>query len=352
MNKVSPERESEVFQHALIVNNWHKTFTDLKDKKILFTSEPSEINIAEMLKENDKGKILSIEKEDKIYLNPSKGYDFILSHGSSITAYDESIEKIHTLKGSVFFTCHCLVRLKTDDYDPICELTANYFTRAKATAEKSNVFHYVDIDEESKQTIESEYKKQYHVEREKFLLDHVKDTSLLIIDGPLIGRMLSSRTIRLARELLDRDIITIYVTKNSDSLMIANEISHGNYNSDLDWANENLDLGHRSSFFKYKDQSGGHTEIFCYLKSFDNVSPLRVSFLPELFSKDEKLVSRLMEVLYYLVLNQGTPNDPQIRFISIAEFYAKDILKVANPYGKMIQMGLVPTVNQSRWGRA
>ena len=58
-----------------------------------------------------------------------------------------------------------------------------------------------------------------------------------------------------------------------------------------------------------------------------------------------------MDLIYYLVIDQGTPKDPQLRLISVAEKYAKAIIKFANPYGKMQSIGLVPTINQSRWGR-
>ena len=81
--------------------------------------------------------------------------------------------------------------------------------------------------------------------------------------------------------------------------MLVNSLKDsGKYNSDLDWADENLEPGSRSSFIKYKDQSGGHTEIFCYLKSFDNVSPLRISFMEEiLIDKGEELVNSIMNLL-------------------------------------------------------
>ena len=79
------------------------------------------------------------------------------------------------------------------------------------------------------------------------------------------------------------------------------------------------------------------------------MSPLRVSFISDLL-EDRDFINQIMEMLYYLVLDQGTPKDPQIRLISVAEMFAKDILKVSNPYGKVLQLGLVPTINQSRWG--
>jgi len=340
------------FERALIVNNYHKTFEDLKRNKIVFNNEPTDTILIDKIINNPKSKITSLEEKGSYKLNCQEGEDFVKSYHASINAYDESIQKISTLKGIVYFTCHCLIQMTDNDFDPICELTANYLTRAKSVAESSEVFHYVKVDDEI-ESVEAVYKKQYHKERANLLLKHVPYNSFLIIDGPLVGSMLSSRTRRMAMDLLEKDIITVFVVKNSDSLMLANSLEPGNYNSDLDWADQNLTAGSRSSFIKYKEKpTGGHSEIFCYLKSFDNVSPLRISFMEEILTKDETLIKSLMDAIYFLVLDQGTPKDPQIRLISVAEMFAKEILKVSNPYGKLINIGLVPTINQSRWGRA
>ena len=173
------KKESKPFKKALIVSNYHKTIRDLKNKNIIFTSEPYESSISDSLRENENAKVQVLEKSDSVYLDPNKGFDFVNSYSSSLLAYDESIQKIQTLKGTVYFTCHCIIGLESDDYDPICELTANYFTRAKATTDKSAVFHYVDIDDKN-QSIESVYKKQYHKERKALLLDHIPNNSILI----------------------------------------------------------------------------------------------------------------------------------------------------------------------------
>ena len=47
-----------------------------------------------------------------------------------------------------------------------------------------------------------------------------------------------------------------------------------------------------------KDLEGGHSEIFCYLKSFDKVSPLRISFMEEiLVEKGSELVNNIMDLI-------------------------------------------------------
>jgi len=339
------------FERALIVNNYHKTFEDLKRNKIMFNREPVDSSMIDKILNNPKSKITSLENIGPQILDAQEGANFVKSYYSSISAYDESIQKIHTLKGTVYFTCHCIIQMTDIDFDPICELTANYFTRARSVAESSDVFHYVKVEEEI-ESMEAVYKQQYHEERANLILNYIPNKSILIIDGPLVGSMLTSRTRRMAMKLLERDIITIFVVKNSDSLMLANELAPGKYNSDLDWADQNLRPGSRSSFIKYKDQSGGHSEVFCYLKSFDNVSPLRISFLEEILIRNDSFIKEIMNMIFYLVLDQGTPKDPQIRLITVAEMFAKELLKLSNPYGKLINLGLVPTINQSRWGKA
>lgn len=340
--------EDLIFKRALIVKKWDDTFRDLSNKKIIFTKEPSDFKIVEKIRDNKDAKISVLEKQNAILLDPENGNDTIKSY--QIAAYDESIQNIQTLKGTVYFTCHCIIQLDDNDYYPICELTANYFTRVKSSVNKSDVFHFVDYLDQSS-SIESEYKKIYHDERKSLLQEHVNKNSILIVDGPLIGRMLSSRTIKMVRKLEEVGILSIFVTKNSDSMMLTNSVAPGQYNSDLDWADGNLKAGQRSPFIMYKDQHAGHSEVFCYLKTFEYVSPLRISFFPEYLNKYQDLIISIMDMIYYLVLDQGTPKDPQVRMIHIAELYAKEIMKVANPYGKMIRMGLVPTINQSRFGR-
>jgi hypothetical protein len=124
----------------------------------------------------------------------------------------------------------------------------------------------------------------------------------------------------------------------------------------LHWASDNLEAGQRSYILKYVDKSPDgtkrHSEVFTYIKSFQYVSPLRISIETEQFLKFRNLFIEAMDMIYYLVLDHGEQRNPQVRLIAIAEYYAKDIIKIANPFGRVIGMGLVPSVNQSRFGRS
>ena len=55
-----------------------------------------------------------------------------------------------------------------------------------------------------------------------------------------------------------------------------------------------------------------------------------------------------MNMIYYLMLVQGNPMNPQVRPIAIAEIYARSTLTVLNFTKTMGQLGITPTMNQSR----
>lgn len=57
-----------------------------------------------------------------------------------------------------------------------------------------------------------------------------------------------------------------------------------------------------------------------------------------------------MNLIYYLLLAQGNPKNPQIRPIAIAEAYARATLKLIDLNQLLRRFGLVPTINQERFG--
>ncbi|MBT5462068.1 MAG: DNA double-strand break repair nuclease NurA [Candidatus Marinimicrobia bacterium] len=341
-------KDKTPLKSALIVNpNWNKTIGELKKKRVLFISEPVEGKTNISLPPDDGKKIQILEKDSISHdLNAHNGKDVALSY--QLEAYDESYYKYAALSGAAYFTCHTLVRLDSDDYVSMCELTANYITRSEEVVGDSEVFSLASADSSTG----AKFNENYSEERKNFLKTNVSDNTILIIDGPLIGNQLSSRTIRLVKDLKERNVATFFVTKNSDSMLLSNEIAPKKYHSDLDWASKNLPSGHRSSFIKYKDLNAGHTEIFCYLKTYAYASPLRISFYPTIYNENKDLVKEVMDMLYFLILDDGNQNNPQVRLIRIAELFAKDIIKIANPDRQVRMSGLIPTVNQSRFGRS
>ena len=58
----------------------------------------------------------------------------------------------------------------------------------------------------------------------------------------------------------------------------------------------------------------------------------------------------LMDLVYFLLLVQGDLKNPQIRSISIAEKYARSTLKLIDINKMMKNSGMMPTMNQERFG--
>ena len=58
----------------------------------------------------------------------------------------------------------------------------------------------------------------------------------------------------------------------------------------------------------------------------------------------------LMDMIYYLILAQGDYKNPQARSIAIAEKFARESLKLFNLRLLMKQIGLIATINESRFG--
>ena len=57
-----------------------------------------------------------------------------------------------------------------------------------------------------------------------------------------------------------------------------------------------------------------------------------------------------MNLIYYLLLVQGYLQNPQIRPIAVAEKYARAILKMTDIDKLVRDSGLIPTMNQERFG--
>ena len=293
----------------------------------------------------DNGEIITNIEEIKSYtLNAKKGQK--LSRGEIIiSAYDESINKFSSLEGEAVLISHSQVIHRTYDYIPSNYLTFYFYTRSKNYAQKSRYIKY------SKEP-EIESKKDYAIDRTLFIENNTPNNAIMFIDWPLIGKQMSSYTIELNNNLLKKNVVPIFFIKNSSSDLVTSHIKEikNEYNSDMHWAFNFLKVGQRTNFFKYVDKYNKQNgKIFCYLKTF-NVSPQRVEFHINTFKKYQDLLSDLMDLIYYLQLVQGDPKDPQLRTIKIAEKYARETLKLINLTSLMRRAGIVPTINQERFG--
>ena len=289
------------------------------------------------------GNIKLIEDLQSVNLDPINGQNIASEYLYS--AYDESKFKYSALEGCAYFTSHTIVTTNKKEYIPVTYLSFYFYTRSKDITHLSPYFRYAEDPE-----IASNY--DYLEDRGSIITNWIQDNSIALIDGPLIGGNLSSYTISLVDQLHKKNVIPIFCVKNSDSNLLTNYIPQlkSKFNSDMHWSYNFLKVGQRTSCVLYIDEHNPrNAKVFCYLKAF-NVSPQRIEFHVDTFSSYKDKINDILNMVYYLILVQGDRKNPQVRPIAIAEKYSREVLKATNSYYLIKSSGLVPTMNQERFG--
>ena len=80
-----------------------------------------------------------------------------------------------------------------------------------------------------------------------------------------------------------------------------------------------------------------------------NVSPQRVEFDINTYLKFPNETTNLFDLIYYMILAQGDIKNPQLRPIAIAEKFARATLRLIDLGKIMRSIGLIPTMNESRF---
>lgn len=277
-------------------------------------------------------------------LDPQRG-SRLAQMGLPITAYDESIAKFVSLEGTAYATSHSLILLGPDSYVPVDYLTFYFYTRSEELVKRSK---YIRLSDDP----EMDSKRDYIRDRIRFLERMVPDNSILLIDGPLIGGDVYTIMMRSIEAFHQKGIIPVFFVKNSASNLVTDNIEalRKKYNSDLHWSFKFLQRGERTNFFTYRDKvNPRNAKAFCYLKAFD-LSPQRVEFHMDTYSRNPPLMDDLMELVYYLLIVQGNAQNPQVRPIAVAEKYARETLGLVNVLSLMKEAGIIPTMNQIRFG--
>ena len=336
---------NEGLNRLVISPEFYEIAKDLKKNNInLPKSSPHEYT-------NDyqtQGKVSCLDTKITNYkLNPNNGSK--KAKIGEIVAYDESIQKFQCLEGSAYYVCHSIVLMsdKSPRYVPASYVTFNFYTTAEQVAQNTKL-------KMCEKNIEREFNKDTEIDKIDFLVENVPAGSILLIDGPLIAGDYYTYMIDKIDNFIAKGIIPIFFVKNSSSNLVIENIPElrAKYNSDLHWSFKELDEGERSSFFRFTDlHAPKNSKMFCYLKGFRKASPQRVEFHVPTFANLEsnKQLDDIMDLIYYLVLAQGNPNDPQVRPIAIAEMFAKESLKVLNIM-KMLERSswMQATMNQAR----
>lgn len=336
---------AKILNQVLLHPNFKKTIIEIsKIKEIRFDPNPikEKFDFETLNSQGNNGVIKVLDDGKHQQLDAEKGSK--IAHGGyGISAYDESFNNYFSLAGSGLLTSHSLLIHGESDYISSNNLTFYFYTRSDDISKQSKyIKKSVDTDNDSR--------RDYAEDRANFILDATPDNSILFIDGPLIGGVSNIINVKMNDTLLKRNIIPIFIVKNSNSNLVTDYVPSlkGRYNSDMHWAYSSLKLGSRTNFFIYEDRVNSEfSKVFCYLKTFD-ISPQRIEFHPRTYQKYQEIMDEMMHLIYYLVLVQGNLKNPQLRSIAIAEKFARETLDLFDMSNLMKTLGLVPTMNQER----
>lgn len=288
--------------------------------------------------------IRSLGKIRKHKLDSKQG-QIVYESKLNTVAYDESIFTFNSLEGVAYITSHALILLGKTQYIPQLYLTFYFYTKSSVIGKQ--LLYIKNTDDP-----ELESKRDYMKDKIYFLLKNTPENSLLLIDGPLIGGDLYTYMIKAFEDFDKKNIIPIFFVKNSSSNLITGNVKElkNKYNSDLHWSYEYLQVGERTSFFQYTDKiNSKNSKIFCYIKAYPG-SPQRVEIHSGTYKKHQNILDNIFNMIYFLLIAQGNPKNPQLRPIAIAEKYARNSLSLINIRNIIKEIGIIPTINQSRFG--
>ena len=83
-------------------------------------------------------------------------------------------------------------------------------------------------------------------------------------------------------------------------------------------------------------------------KSFNDVSAQRIEMHPSTYHYLNNEVEKILNMIIYLMFENGDKRNPQVRPIAIAEKYARETRKYSNVQKLMKESGLIPTMNEGR----
>lgn len=324
--------------------DFQKTLEELSSRDVFLPPEGDPQNFSGTLGYiPESGTVSALEGISALGVDAASGRR--MAEEYTLCAYDESWLRFDALEGTAYFTTHALALVTQDDYVPVVLATFYFYTRSKAMTERSRFIKYseaVDVD----------FRRDYLRDKVSFLLDHVPPKCVLLVDGPLIGGDLYTILVDANEKLLAKDILPVFFVKNSLSNAVTENIEHlrGLYNSDMHWLNELLKPGQRSSFFKYQDSHNPrNAKAFSYLKSL-STSPQRVEFHWDTYRTYEDSIPRVLDLVHYLMLAQGSRSNPQVRPIAVAEAFARSLLRYIDIDKQFKQAKITPTMNEVRFG--
>lgn len=333
------------FSKLIMHRDFKETIEDVRKGKIHLGSLGTGSYEAESEFDLEYGnyEIEGISELQAVSLDARKG-QLINEKLSNVVSYDESILRFSSLEGDGVLTSHTIVRLTEKDYLPSSFVAFHFYTRSAKIANGNKT---IRLSENPSDSINGDYSK----ERTEFLTERVPKGSILLVDGPLLGKNLSAHTVKMNHTLLEKGIFPIFIVKNSTSNLVTSKVDRirSDFNSDLHWAFWYLHQGQRTNFFLYRDkQNRDLSKYFCYIRPF-NKSPQRVEIHPKTFETFKKDVGGALDLLYYYFIANGKGINQQVRPIVIAEKFARKTLAMFDLRVILKYTGLTPTVNEERF---
>jgi len=343
MKKINRLKTKSDLNKIVLHPNFAKSISEIQKTNLKITSKPEISNISFSESYPDSGVLKVEDKIDRIDLNAENGYKNVKTN--TVAGYDESKLKYKTLEGIASFVSHSQVITIENEYIPVTYLSFYFYTKSEKLSEEYETLRFTDEPE-------SQSNFDYVEDRNFFLNEYTAENSILLIDGPLIGGNISAYTVELVEQLHENNIIPVFIVKNSDSNLVVDNIDQlkGSYNSDLHWSYNYLSDGQRTNYFRYTDQyNPKNAKVFYYLRFFD-LSPQRIEFHRDTFEKYREVIDSIADMIYYLLILNGDKSNPQVRQVALAEKYARELLNYSNTYKLIKKSGLIPTMNQERFG--
>jgi len=342
--KLNEEKIKEL-NRVIVQDQFYEKIDAIRNLKLNLLKDPSLVGHSDPPEITSHSATLTQIEPDLVYdCDPQLGMNY--AKEVIFSGYDESKAQFLALEGEAQLTTHVVTHFFRDNIIPACKISFYFYSQSKMLEKQSK---YVKFSKE----ITSDSNVDYINDRNDIILTTALDGSILFVDGPLIGGNISSYNLKLVDSLLSKNVIPIFVVKNSDSNLVIDYTSSlkERYNSDLHWAYETLKMGQRSCLFRYTDQvNPTNSKIFCYIKPFNRVTTQRIEMSVDTYSAFFNDLNKLFGLVYYLILDHGSETNPQMRPIAISEQYAREILKLIDFERLLRNSTLVPIMNETRFG--
>jgi hypothetical protein len=340
---IRPEQFQKL-NRLILQDDFRGRIEEVRKVNVTLTQKPtqSDVEIVDIVSKN--GVINVVEPIGKYDLNPKQGNE--LSKVVAFGGYDESKYKFLTLEGTAHVTTHSIVTYAGRELYPVNKITFYFYTRSNKLINLSKFIKYSEDPE-------SDSNRDYAEDRSEFIETYALDNTILFIDGQMIGGNITSYTIKMVDYLHKKNVIPIFIVKNSNSNLVVDNIPslRNEYNSDLHWSFQYLKQGQRSNLFQYTDSNNSeNTKLFCYIKPFNSVTTQRIEFHPNSYKLYKDLLGEIFDLIYYLMIVHGDRSNPQIRPIAVAEKYARETIHLLNTDTLLRTSSLIQTMDQTRFG--